>query len=77
MPMTPEEIKAALADRGMTMTAIGRRLRSPQTGRPLTPQQVRRVIHGGQSRRVRRYIARVLGRPETEVFAPPQKDTAA
>lgn len=65
--MTPEEIKKELKARGMTMSKISRRLR-PR----VRPQHVRAVVHGRESARVRRAIARALGRSEAEVWGDAQ-----
>jgi lambda repressor-like predicted transcriptional regulator len=64
MPMSPDEIKKALAEKGLTMAAVGRRGRPP-----VSRVTVRRVIHNpAESARVRGLIARALGRTEDEVF---------
>lgn len=66
MPMTPDEIKKALAERGLTMAAVGRRGRPP-----MSRVTVRRTIHNPlESARARGLIARALGMDEAEVFGP-------
>lgn len=79
MPMTPDEIADALRERGLTMAAVGRRLRPP-----VSRKTVHANVHqhpGNKSARVRRAIARAIGRTEDEVFgadaAPVQTSTAA
>jgi hypothetical protein len=64
--MTPGEIKQALRERNLTMAGIGRRLR-PR----VTPKSVQRVVDqipGSSSARIRRAVAKAIGREESDVF---------
>lgn len=63
MPLSPTEIKQRLKARGLSMSAIARRVR-PQ----VKPQHVREVIHGRQSARIQNAVARALGLTVAEVF---------
>ena len=66
MPMTPDEIKEAMAERGVTQAAIARRLRPK-----VAPVSVYRVVHkipGSKSARIERAVAKAIGRTPEEVF---------
>lgn len=70
MPMTPYEIKEALAERKITLAAIGRRLR-PKVSR-VSVARVANQVPGSKSARIQSAIANAIGRDVKEVF-----DTAA
>lgn len=71
MPMTPTEIKEALAENGWTMSGIGRRVRPT-----VSPTQVWRVVHGRDpSPRLRRAIARAINRDVADVFPDDERAT--
>ena len=58
---TPNEIKKALIDAGVTQAEIARE-------KKVSNVHVHRVIHGGQSDRIRRAIAAKIGRDVKEVW---------
>lgn len=66
--MTPAERKQAIRDAGLTYEAIGRRLRPPVSAKTVWAQV--HEMPGQQSERVRRAIARALGRAYEDVFPP-------
>lgn len=74
MPMTPREIKDALKARGMTMTAIGRRMRPPVSANVVWANVEQK--DGMKSARTRRAIARALGKDESDVFGPAPEPAA-
>lgn len=67
-PMSPEEIKAELDARGLTMSAIGRRLR-PKVSCKSVSASVRQ-LPGQTSARIMRAIAAAVGRSVEDVFGP-------
>lgn len=66
MPMTPDEIKKELADRKLSMAAIGRRLR-PKVSR-VSVARVVEQIPGSSSERIRSAVANAIGKEPEEVF---------
>lgn len=67
MPMTPDEIKKEIFDRGLTYESIGKRARP----RPLSSSTIYKNVHqlpGGKSARARRLIAGAIGREPEDVF---------
>ncbi len=66
MPMTPDEIKAELADRKLSMAAIGRRLR-PKVSR-VSVTRVVDQIPGSSSERIQNAVAHAIGKTREEVF---------
>ena len=66
MPMTPAEIKEALKAKGLSMAAVGRRLRPPVSANVIWANVEQ---HPGQkSARARRAIARAIGKEVDDVF---------
>jgi lambda repressor-like predicted transcriptional regulator len=73
MPMTPDQIKKALRDRGWNMSKVGRRVRPK-----VTPTQVRRVVEGDDaSPRIRSAIARILERTVDSIWTNSGSSAAA
>jgi lambda repressor-like predicted transcriptional regulator len=66
MPMTPEEIKKELDIRGISMAALGRRLR-PKVAR-FSVARVVDQVPGSSSKRIQRVVANAIGRTPEEVF---------
>jgi len=65
--MSPEEIKAELKARNISMAEIGRRLRPKVSTKTVSVNVAQ--YPGQKSARVRRAIANAIGRPVAEVFA--------
>ena len=64
--MHPEEIKAALRIKGVTLTALAAKL-------GLSRSMVTQVIHGyARSKKVEELIAQILGKPVTAIWAAPK-----
>ena len=64
--MHPEEIKAALRIKGVTLTALAAKL-------DLSRSMVTQVIHGyARSKKVEELIAQILGKPVTAIWAAPK-----
>lgn len=66
MALSPDEIKKELQGRGLSMSAVGRRLRPP-----VSPKNVAANVYqlrGQTSARVRRAIAKAIGMNEEAVF---------
>lgn len=66
MPMSPDEIKKELADRKLSMAAIGRRLK-PKVSRVSVARVVDKVP-GSKSARIQRAVAKAIGKELAEVF---------
>lgn len=67
MPMTPEEIKKELDERGLTYEKVGKRARP----KPLSSSTIYKNVHrlpGAKSARAQRLIASAIGRKPEEVF---------
>lgn len=66
MAMSPEEIKKALAERKLSMSAIGRRLR-PKVSHVSVLRTIEQ-IPGQSSKRIRSAVATAIGKTPKEVF---------
>lgn len=65
--MHPEEIKAALRIKGITLTALAQEL-------GLSRSMVTHVIHGhARSERVEKHVAQAIGKPVTALWAAPKR----
>ncbi|UJB63602.1 helix-turn-helix domain-containing protein [Acidovorax sp. YS12] len=65
--MHPEEIKAALRIKGITLTALAQEL-------GLSRSMVTHVIHGhARSERVEQRVAQAIGKPATALWAAPKR----
>jgi hypothetical protein len=66
MPMSPAEIKQELKANGLSMSAVGRRLR-PKVS-PVSVYRVVEQIPGSKSARIQRAVANAIRRDVAEVF---------
>lgn len=69
MPMSPDEIKQALAERGLTQVMVARAAK-PR----VSATQMNRVVWGrDKSPRLRELLARMLGKTPDQIWAPSHK----
>lgn len=64
--MSPDEIKKALKERKISMSALGRRLR-PKVSHVSVKRTIEQ-IPGQSSKRIRNAVASAIGKEEQEVF---------